>query len=149
MGLFKCRSKQFLKVGYCRVSTSTGEQLSALKSQVARIETAGVDRIICDTESGLSNEREGMNELLTLIDSRQVEEVLVTRVDRLGRDASATDSLIVLAGKRGVKDHHAGRWPGRSRNTHRLFDVAPKHQPGGDGEQDAQPPSPSGPGATP
>ena len=103
MGLFKCRSKQFLKVGYCRVSTSTGEQLSALKSQVARIETAGVDRIICDTESGLSNEREGMNELLTLIDSRQVEEVLVTRVDRLGRDASATDSLIVLAGKRGVK----------------------------------------------
>ena len=44
-----------------------------------------------------------MNELLTLIDSRQVEEVLVTRVDRLGRDASATDSLIVLAGKRGVR----------------------------------------------
>ena len=44
-----------------------------------------------------------MNELLTLIDSRQVQEVLVTRVDRLGRDASATDSLIVLAGKRGVK----------------------------------------------
>ena len=59
--------------------------------------------MITDIESGLSNEREGMNELLNLIDSRQVEEVLVTRVDRLGRDASATDSLIVLAGKRGVR----------------------------------------------
>ena len=59
--------------------------------------------MITDVESGLSNEREGMNELLTLIDSRQVKEVLVTRVDRLGRDASATDSLIVLAGKRGVR----------------------------------------------
>ena len=59
--------------------------------------------MITDIESGLSNEREGMNELLNLIDSRQVQEVLVTRVDRLGRDASATDSLIVLAGKRGVK----------------------------------------------
>ena len=92
-----------MKIGYCRVSTGTGEQLSALKSQVARVETAGVDRVITDIESGLSNEREGMNELLTLIDSRQVEEVLVTRVDRLGRDASATDSLIVLAGKRGVR----------------------------------------------
>ena len=103
MGLFKCRSTPFLKIGYCRVSTSTGEQLSALKSQVARVEMAGVDRVITDIESGLSNDREGMNELLTLIDSRQVEEVLVTRVDRLGRDASATDSLIVLAGKRGVR----------------------------------------------
>ena len=70
MGLLKVSQRTFLKIGYCRVSTSTGEQLSALKSQVARIETAGVDRIICDTESGLNNEREGMNELLTLIDSR-------------------------------------------------------------------------------
>ena len=70
---------------------------------MARVETAGVERVITDIESGLSNEREGMNELLNLIDSRQVEEVLVTRVDRLGRDASATDSLIVLAGKRGVR----------------------------------------------
>ena len=92
-----------MKVGYCRVSTKSGEQLSALESQVARIKTMGVERVITDIESGLSNEREGMNELLELIDSRQVSEVLVTRVDRLGRDASATDSLIVLAGKRGVK----------------------------------------------
>ena len=91
-----------MKVGYCRVSTSSGEQLSALESQVARIKTAGVDRVICDVESGLSNEREGMNELLALIDSRQITEVVATRVDRLGRDASATDSLIILAGRRGV-----------------------------------------------
>jgi DNA invertase Pin-like site-specific DNA recombinase len=61
-----------------------------------------VDWIITDVESGLSNEREGMNKLLTLIDSRQVTEVVATRVDRLGRDASATDSLIILAGRRGV-----------------------------------------------
>ena len=43
-----------------------------------------------------------MNELLSLIDSRQVTEVVATRVDRLGRDASATDSLIILAGRKGV-----------------------------------------------
>ena len=92
-----------MKVGYCRVSTGSGEQLSALESQVARIKTAGVDRVITDIESGLKNEREGINELLTLIDSGRIDEVLVTRVDRLGRDATATDSLIVLAGKRGVK----------------------------------------------
>ena len=39
-----------------------------------------------------------MNELLQLIDTRQVTEVVATRIDRLGRDASATDSLIILAG---------------------------------------------------
>ena len=95
-------AQKYLKIGYARVSTSSGEQLSALESQVARVEAAGVARIITDIESGLSNEREGMNELLGLIDSRQVTEVVATRIDRLGRDASATDSLIILAGRRGA-----------------------------------------------
>ena len=88
-----------MRIGYCRVSTSSGEQLSALESQIARIENAGVTRVITDIESGLSNEREGMNELLALIDSKKVSEVIATRVDRLGRDASATDALILLAGR--------------------------------------------------
>ena len=92
-----------MKIGYCRVSTSSGEQLSALESQIARIENAGVERVITDIESGLSNEREGMNELLSLIDAKKITEVVATRVDRLGRDASATDALILLAGRRGVK----------------------------------------------
>ena len=90
-----------MKIGYARVSTRTGEQLSALEAQVARVKAAGVDRVITDIESGLSNERSGMNELLGLIDSKKVGEVVATRVDRLGRDASATDSLIILCGKRG------------------------------------------------
>ena len=92
-----------MKIGYCRVSTSSGEQLSALESQIARIENAGVERVITDIESGLSNEREGMNELLSLIDGKKITEVIATRVDRLGRDASATDALILLAGRKGVK----------------------------------------------
>ena len=70
---------EHLKIGYCRVSTSSGEQLSALEAQVARVEAAGVDRVITDVESGLSNEREGMNELLSLIDRKQVSEVVATR----------------------------------------------------------------------
>jgi DNA invertase Pin-like site-specific DNA recombinase len=92
-----------MRVGYCRVSTASGEQLSALENQIARIEAAGVDRVITDVESGLSSDRPGMLELLTLIDTRQVNEVITTRVDRLGRDASATDALIILAAKKGVR----------------------------------------------
>ena len=92
-----------IRVGYCRVSTASGEQLSALEHQISRIEGAGVDRVITDVESGMNSERPGLLELMDLIDSRKVSEVVATRVDRLGRDATATDSLIVLAGKRGVK----------------------------------------------
>lgn len=91
-----------MRVGYCRVSTASGEQLSALEGQVARVEAVGVDRVITDVESGRSTDRPGLVELLELIDTRQVSEVVATRVDRLGRDANATDALIVLAGKRGV-----------------------------------------------
>ena len=96
--------------------------------------------MITDIESGLSNEREGMNELLNLIDSRQVQEVLVTRVDRLGRDASATDSLIVLAGKRGVRITTLDGGQIEAETPTGFPDGPPQHQPSGDGEQDAQPP---------
>ena len=92
-----------MRVGYCRVSTASGEQLSALENQIGRVTAAGVERVITDVESGLSSDRPGMNELLGLIDQRRITEVIATRVDRLGRDAAATDALIVLAGRRGVR----------------------------------------------
>lgn len=91
-----------LRIGYLRVSTDTEEQLSALQNQRSRIASTGVDRLIEDVESGLSQDRPGYLELLHLIDTRQINEVVCTRVDRLGRDAAATDALIAIAAKRGV-----------------------------------------------
>lgn len=91
-----------MRCGYIRVSTDTGEQLAALQNQRARIAATGVDRIIEDTESGLSQERPGYLELLRLIDTRQLSEIVCTRIDRLGRDASATDALIAICARRKV-----------------------------------------------
>ena len=51
------------RVGYCRVSTHKGEQISALQGQINRIKNTGVTEIITDIESGLSDERPGMTEL--------------------------------------------------------------------------------------
>jgi putative DNA-invertase from lambdoid prophage Rac len=96
---------QEVRIGYLRVSTDTSEQLSALQNQRSRILSAGVDRLIEDVESGLSQDRPGYLELLHLIDTRQVQEVVCTRIDRLGRDAAATDALIAVAAKRGVRIH--------------------------------------------
>ena len=70
-----------MRVGYCRVSS--GEQRSALESQIQRVQAAGVDRVITDVESGRNPDREGILELLTLIDGRQATEIVATRVDRL------------------------------------------------------------------
>lgn len=92
-----------LRVGYIRVSTATGEQLAALESQRARIQATGVERVIQDIQSGRESDRAGYMELLDLIDRRQVSEVVITRIDRLGRDAADTDAAIAFAAKRGVK----------------------------------------------
>lgn len=90
-------------VGYARVSTKSGEQISALETQKSRLKTAGVEKIFTDVESGRSNDRQAFNDLLQLIDKRAVKEIVVTRFDRLGRDAAFVDAALVLASKKNVK----------------------------------------------
>ena len=90
-------------VGYARVSTSSGEQLSSLETQKSRLKSAGVQKIFTDVESGRSNDRGAFNELLQLIDKRAVKEIVVTRFDRLGRDATFVDAALVLAAKKNVQ----------------------------------------------
>lgn len=91
------------RVGYIRVSTASGEQLSALENQRERVAASGVDEVIQDVQSGRESDREGLIRLLDLINRRQVEEVVFTRVDRLGRDAADTDAVIAFAAKRSVR----------------------------------------------
>ena len=90
------------RVGYCRVSTATGEQAAALVNQRSRIKSAGVHEIIEDIESGRSQERQGYVELLRRIATKSISEIVITRLDRLGRDAAATDAFIAIAAKHGV-----------------------------------------------
>lgn len=92
-----------MRLGYARVSTASGEQLAALEGQRQRLADAGVDEIIQDIQSGRDTDRIGYLDLLDRIDRRQVEEVVITRVDRLGRDAADTDAAIAFAAKRGVR----------------------------------------------
>ena len=89
-------------VGYARVSTKNGEQLSALETQKSRLKSAGVEKIYTDVESGRSNGRKAFNQLLQLIDKRAIKEIVVTRYDRLGRDATFVDAALVLASKKRV-----------------------------------------------
>lgn len=90
-------------VGYARVSTHSGEQLAALETQEERLKAAGVDRIITDVQSGRDNGRAGYMELCDLIARRQINAVVVTRIDRLGRTAADCDALIAYAVKHGIE----------------------------------------------
>lgn len=74
-----------MRVGYARQSKT--DQADALDRQVSRLREAGCDEIIEELISGGDNERPGILQLIKLIERRQVDEILLTRVDRLGRDA--------------------------------------------------------------
>jgi DNA invertase Pin-like site-specific DNA recombinase len=77
-----------MKFGYVRVSTL--EQNADM--QVDALKQAGCQEIISDTMSGSSVERPGLNDLL--IKLRKGDELVVWRLDRLGRSIKHLISLI-------------------------------------------------------
>lgn len=89
-------------VGYGRVSTASGEQLSALRSQLAWLEDQGCDAILSDVESGLNVARPSYTQLLQLLEARSVRVLYATRADRLGRDATELIRLVQLADQANV-----------------------------------------------
>jgi DNA invertase Pin-like site-specific DNA recombinase len=91
-----------LRVAYIRVSTSSGEQLAALETQRSRIRGLAPSLVLEDVESGLNPERIQYGQLKHLIQTGQVEEVLATRLDRLGRDATESDAFVRLCDRHGV-----------------------------------------------
>lgn len=72
--------------GYARVSsTEQAEEYDALNQQIARLKGAGAEVVLVDVESGRSQTRKEFTRLLKLVERREIREVIVTRVDRLGR----------------------------------------------------------------
>ncbi len=90
-------------VAYARVSTDSGEQLSALRSQLAWLQQQATDCILQDIESGLNPQRTGYQELLQGIKAGRVSQVVATQASRLGRDAIEFVSFVQTC------DQHACR----------------------------------------
>jgi DNA invertase Pin-like site-specific DNA recombinase len=85
-----------IRVAYGRVSTASGEQLSALETQLAWLRQQACDLVLSDVESGRSVARGDYQRLRQLIEAGQVAEVVATRLDRLGRVASECDAFVEL-----------------------------------------------------
>jgi DNA invertase Pin-like site-specific DNA recombinase len=73
-------------IAYARVSTDSGEQLSALQSQLRWLTDQKCGRILQDVESGLNPQRPGYQELLQAVKAGRVSQVVATQASRLGRD---------------------------------------------------------------
>ncbi|MDH0122128.1 recombinase family protein [Stutzerimonas stutzeri] len=90
---------------YCRVST-TGQ---VTENQVQEIRSAGFDiqpqRIIEEQVSGSvpTNERKGFQKLLERMEASDV--LVVTKLDRLGRNAMDVRSTVELLDKKGIRVH--------------------------------------------
>jgi site-specific DNA recombinase len=87
-------------IGYARVSKD--DQADTLPAQVSRLKAAGCSLVITDIETGRSTDRDGLLEVMAMVQAGQVSELLVTRVDRLGRDAAYTDALLAQCEQQGV-----------------------------------------------
>lgn len=85
-----------LRIAYGRVSTSKGEQLSALKTQVAWLQQQACDLVLTDVESGLNPGRSEYQRMRKLITEGRVSEVVATSFSRLGRMASECDAFVQL-----------------------------------------------------
>lgn len=88
-------------IGYARVSKD--DQSDSLPAQVSRLTAAGCSRVLTDIETGRSTDRDGLLELMAMVRAGDVAELLITRVDRLGRDAAYTDALLAQCEAAGVQ----------------------------------------------
>lgn len=79
-----------MRIGYARVSTS--RQGESLEAQRTALVEAGCERVFTDEASGVKAARPGLAQALDFM--RADDELVVTRLDRLGRSAADTMTTI-------------------------------------------------------
>lgn len=97
-------------IGYIRVSTDRqAERGVSLEAQAEKIRAMVVvlgadllDIVVDAGESAKSLERPGMERLLAMVDRREVQTVIIAKLDRLTRSVKDLGELLERFGKRGV-----------------------------------------------
>ena len=92
-----------MRVGYARVSTRQQADTEALEQQINRLEKAGAQKILYDIESGRKDSRKNFKQLINFAKSGVATEIVVTRLDRLGRNVISIHKTIEALQKAGVK----------------------------------------------
>lgn len=86
-----------MRIGYARVSTPDQN----LDMQISALEAAGCDRVYSEKESGKTTDRPELEKLLAFL--RPGDELVVWKLDRLGRTVKQLMELLAEFDARGVK----------------------------------------------
>ena len=85
-------------VGYVRASTGkqevTIEAQEVKIRQMAAVKDADLIEVIADEESGKSLDRDGMQRLLAMVEARQVDMVIIAKMDRITRSIADIEQLL-------------------------------------------------------
>ncbi|MEA5593190.1 fdxN element excision recombinase XisF [Rivularia sp. UHCC 0363] len=92
-----------MRIGYARVSTRQQADTEALDQQISRLEKAGAQKILYDIESGRKDTRKDFNQIIVLAKNGVATEIIVTRLDRLGRNVISIHKTLEILHKTGVK----------------------------------------------
>ena len=86
----------------CPNETKLNWQVQVLQGLAAKL-GLNVTHIIRETGSGLDFERTGLHELMGLVEQHEIDTILMTSLDRIGRDAMKVLAVLETLDKYGVK----------------------------------------------
>ena len=86
----------------CPNETALDWQVQVLQGLAANL-GLNVTHIIRETASGLDFERRGLNELMCLAKQHEIDTILMTNLDRIGRDTPKVLAVLEELDKHGVK----------------------------------------------
>ena len=89
-----------MKLGYARKSKGEPE---SLEMQIARLQKAECHEILSDIGSGRTSDRVQWKKLISLVESGKVTEIVVTRIDRLGRSLVSLCEVLKLIELKKIK----------------------------------------------
>lgn len=86
----------------CSNKTALTWQVQVLQGLAAKLDL-DVTHIIRETASGLDFYRPGLNELMSLSENHEIDTILMTNLDRIGRDTPKVLAVLETLDKYGVK----------------------------------------------
>lgn len=86
----------------CPNETALDWQVQVLQGLAANL-GLNVTHTIRETASGLDFKRQGLNELMGLVEQHEIDTVLMTNLDRIGRDAMKVLAVLEELDKHGAK----------------------------------------------
>jgi site-specific DNA recombinase len=89
-------------IGYARVSTEQQAYQQALRQQVERLQFAGAQKVYADVASRTNDERAALREIMNLAQAGQIQQVLVTRLDRVTSSPGLFEELSNIFRHQGV-----------------------------------------------